>query len=338
MAIFRISTLLLCSAIILAGPGSEAATIAWNDDTYLEISNSTIPADCGTQLYYPRMVKCPNGNLVLFAQSGNGINGGCILSCRSFDGGWSFGPWNVVKRWGQRQWFEQTFNAQYANANPLVVGNEVLLCYQVRAAQDYDDTRCGIEVIRSSDSCATWSAPAVAIRARIWEPRMVSLGGGVLRCYYTRYDDIDFVQSPNNGYGWQAWNTSKASVRMPSPVMLQNGELAVAGESGSPAQGPWGYGSHALKLVNTLFDGYGPQMLQTPHGETLLAANGVYRGNQGVWMFIGNTNADNFASAHRPFLDASGVWPDICLNGSTIVLCSAGNANGIRLIHGRISY
>jgi hypothetical protein len=102
--------------------------------------------------------------------------------------------------------------------------------------------------------------------------------------------------------------------------------------------GPSVYGSHPLQRVNTLFDGYGPQMLQIPHGETLLASNGVYRGNQGVWMFIGDSNADNFATAHRPFLDTSGVWPDICLNGSTIVICSAGNANGLRLIHGRIGF
>lgn len=167
---------------------------------------------------------------------------------------------------------------------------------------------------------------------------MVDRGAGIVRCYYTRYDDINFVQSPDFGYSWQGVNTSKNSVRMPSPIQLQNGQLAVAGESGNTDPGPSVYGPHPLKRVNTEFDGYGPQMLQIPHGETLLASNGIYRGNQGVWMFIGNSNADNFATAHRPFLDTSGVWPDICLNGATIVICSAGNADGLRLIHGRISF
>src|SRR5262245_16997507 len=104
------------ACLAFAVPMQGATTIAWNPDTYLTMSNSAIPADCGDQLYYPRMCKAPNGHLLLFAQSGNSINGGCILMRRSIDGGWSFGPWTVIKRWGQRQWFEQNFNAQHANA------------------------------------------------------------------------------------------------------------------------------------------------------------------------------------------------------------------------------
>lgn len=97
------------------------------------------------------------------------------------------------------------------------------------------------------------------------------------------------------------------------------------------------------KQLNKDFVGFGPYSTKLPTGEMIVLSNGVYKGAQGMWVFVGDDRADNFRFATSPF---AGHWGSIDYVGDNRVLATgtfsynAGGQSrcGVRLMTGRLNY
>lgn len=76
----------------------------------------------------------------------------------------------------------------------------------------------------------------------------------------------------------------------------------------------------AKKQVNKDFHGYGPYSARLDSGEMLILSNGDYKGIPGVWVFVGDSQADNFTHATRPF---DGYWGCIDYIGDDRVIAGS---------------
>lgn len=74
------------------------------------------------------------------------------------------------------------------------------------------------------------------------------------------------------------------------------------------------------KQINKDFYGYGPYCAKLTTGEVLVLSNGTYKGEQGVWVFVGDKSADNFQNATSPF---DGYWGSIDCTGENTVMATA---------------
>lgn len=73
------------------------------------------------------------------------------------------------------------------------------------------------------------------------------------------------------------------------------------------------------KQLNKNFIGYGPYSTKLKTGEVIVLSNGMYKGEQGIWTFIGDKKADNFRFATSPFV---GHWGSIDDIGGNKVIAS----------------
>lgn len=98
------------------------------------------------------------------------------------------------------------------------------------------------------------------------------------------------------------------------------------------------------KQLNKDFIGYGPYSTKLKTGEVVVVSNGMYKGEQGIWAFVGDKKADNFRFATSPFV---GHWGSIDDIGSNKVLVSgtvhykeSGNTElgKVVLMKGRLNY
>lgn len=78
-----------------------------------------------------------------------------------------------------------------------------------------------------------------------------------------------------------------------------------------------GPGWPAKKQINKDFYGYGPYSAKLTTGEVLVLSNGTYKGEQGIWVFIGDKKADNFRNPTSPF---DGYWGSIdCIGENSVI-------------------
>ncbi len=73
------------------------------------------------------------------------------------------------------------------------------------------------------------------------------------------------------------------------------------------------------KEVNRDFHGYGPYCTKLPTGEVIVQSNGTYRGVQGMWAFLGDSNADNFHFPTAPFTSDE-YWGSVDYAGDGTVI------------------
>lgn len=104
-----------------------------------------------------------------------------------------------------------------------------------------------------------------------------------------------------------------------------------------------GPGPDRKKQLHKNFRGFGPYMEILPTGEVLVQSNGMYKGQQGMWVFIGDEKADNFSYASSPY---TGHWGSIAYIGNNEVISSGTytyteegeNHTGIRSLKGKLNY
>ena len=97
------------------------------------------------------------------------------------------------------------------------------------------------------------------------------------------------------------------------------------------------------KQLNKDFYGYGPYSTKLGTGEMVVLSNGQYKGQQGIWTFIGDRKADNFTNATTPF---DGYWGSVDYIGDnkifatgTVKYQAEGKTRGmVRAIVGRLNY
>lgn len=97
------------------------------------------------------------------------------------------------------------------------------------------------------------------------------------------------------------------------------------------------------KQLNKDFYGYGPYSTKLATGEMVVLSNGTYKGEQGIWTFIGDRKGDNFTNAATPF---DGYWGSIDYVGDNKVVATGtvrytleGETRGmVRAITGRLNY
>lgn len=102
----------------------------------------------------------------------------------------------------------------------------------------------------------------------------------------------------------------------------------------------------AKKEVNKDLQGYGPYGTKLPTGEAVVLCNGTYKGVQGIWVLVGDKDADNFHHATAAFT-SSEYWGNIDYIGDNHVIATGtykykdeegtGRAM-LHLIHGRLNY
>lgn len=77
------------------------------------------------------------------------------------------------------------------------------------------------------------------------------------------------------------------------------------------------------KQLNKDFIGYGPYSTKLSTGEVVVISNGTYKGEQGIWAFIGDKKADNFRFATSPFIGHWGSIDDI--GGNKVIVSGTSN-------------
>ena len=77
------------------------------------------------------------------------------------------------------------------------------------------------------------------------------------------------------------------------------------------------------KQLNKDFVGYGPYSTKLKTGEVVVISNGMYKGEQGIWAFIGDKKADNFRFATSPFVGHWGSIDDI--GGNKVIVSGTAN-------------
>lgn len=96
------------------------------------------------------------------------------------------------------------------------------------------------------------------------------------------------------------------------------------------------------KQLNKDFVGFGPYSTKLPTGEMIVLSNGVYKDEQGMWVFVGDKRADNFHFATSPFV---GYWGSIDYIGNERVLAAGTfrypdgerSRGGVRIMTGRLN-
>ena len=208
------------------------------------------------EVWYPRVKQTATGEYILLYM--NGEVGHDIYITRSKD----------LRRWqGSEKLFAsgKSKKRMYASADAIVLNNgDIIAAAGFRWEYSGDQLTNGIEIRRSTDNGATWSAPQVIYTGAVWEPSLLQLPSGEVQIYWTnthvkgaspenfgRTDDNStgtaMLRSFDNGYTWNgninvpytaqivAQQYTKTgsdgkyySGQMPVATILNNGKIALA--------------------------------------------------------------------------------------------------------------
>ncbi|GAB1416150.1 exo-alpha-sialidase [Paludibacter sp.] len=194
-----------------------------------------------------------------------------------------------------------------------------------------------VALLRSFDKGKTWQGKEIATYKD---------GEAISRTFDERgsYDGMPSAQylHDNNGIAMslEVWSSKFQVDETPVIVYSSNDKNWRYNE---PVREKGGPEKVRKKQLNKDFRGFGPYMEILPTGEVLVQSNGVYKGEQGMWVFIGDKKADNFSYVSSPY---EGYWGSIAYIGNDEVF-SAGTYNytvedkkhsGIKMQKGKLNY
>ena len=211
----------------------------------------------GPNYQYPRFVKLPNGEVLLFYHpSGNGVSqagnrSNYLRSSNLVD--WTFES-NLFKPYSMTDYLGNKNTRAYAGGHPLILPNgTVLAVAATRVLSNYKDRipDNGLSIRLSTDNGRTWGAEQLLLVGTVWEPFPVVLSSGRIQVYYTDFNaetggtGTSFVYSDDNGLTWapgasedhlrafaQVWyrdeeGTPVLTDQMPAVVQLKGTERLV---------------------------------------------------------------------------------------------------------------
>ena len=305
---------------------------------------------------YPRVKKISDDKYFLIFQSGQ--YGGNIMFSTSKDGVNFDTPRVILK---DEKILDGTDTRRYMTADAAVLPNgDILIVSSFRAVSGYRTMvgENGLVSIRSTDGGKTWSEKKVIYVGTNWEPYVFVQKSGEIQVYFSATAEkiylygysnerissgIGMIRSTDNGETWtpdikeapyapqyvmkQYVTTRSDGVKcftdqMASAVELNNGSIALVGESRFPGTGSsdvykisvgiskdnWatriGFDESGPSIrSNNMFLGAGPYIAQFTSGETLLTYN---QGNT-FYARLGSADALNYADAMSVF-EVGGFW------------------------------
>lgn len=234
---------------------------------------------------------------------------------------------NTNRNCGIEIMFSDDFGRSWGKAQPVYVGR----CWEpsllqlpsgeiqmfITSSQELIDDMSApqVVVIRSFDGGKTWQGRDVC---GIDDNETVSRTRDARSTYDGMATGVCLDDNAGIAVPYEVWHGKWVVDQSPYIVKTDmrtnwHGDHAAIRAEGGPA---W----PAKKQLNKDFYGYGPYSCKLTTGEVLVLSNGTYKGEQGVWVFVGDRKADNFRNATSPF---DGYWGSIDCIGENAVIATA---------------
>lgn len=315
---------------------------------------------------YGRIARQPNGDLAFVYDQNRAI--------------WVRLSRDEGKTWGAPVRVAAWPHGPLTNAELLALRNGALLCLYNARPDPTSGRPFAICLARSHDGGRTWQPPVTLYEGGAeftngcWEPAAVELSGGEIQVFFANESpyrasaeqEITLLRSRDGARNWDRPQTIsfRAGFRdgMPSPLVLQSGEIAVAIEDNG-LNGPrggnfkpvlvrtnpidnWRSGAvtganprrqSALRvpLAPSVYAG-APYLRQMPTGETLLSFQQSDAGDlktARMVVCVGDAHARNFANPTFPFppgAAAAQVWNSLFVKDRrTVCALSSTAINGV---------
>lgn len=260
----------------------------------------------------------------------------------------------------------------------------ILVGYNPRPSAPYsEDRKFGIRLKRSTDNGVTWSDEIFVVDADYdfsngcWEPSFLQLPSGEVHLYYADEDpyrsnndqQISLCRSFDGGLTWSA--PEKICYRqgwrdgMPSAVILQDGNIAMAYEDNGWAGFEWNFvpsiavcpletnwhdywvdasspnrwQARNYNFVKSNIRGGAPYIRVLPWGETVLSHQGDIdnSGKYNMYVYVGNEHAQDFKAACAPFslgANEQAMWTSLAVIDTGIVVAVAPIKGRVEMMKG----
>lgn len=168
-------------------------------------------------------------------------------------------------------------------------------------------------VIRSFDNGKTWQGkPECSYRDGEVISRTIDERGS--------YDGMPSAVILNDGAIAVPLEVWSGVLKMDQTPVIVVTDKATNWHSDQSIRRDGGPGYPAKRQIHKDLQAYGPYITRLPEGEPIVISSGKYKGQQGMWVLVGDCNADNFNHATSPF---QGYWGSIDYIGDNKVMAAS---------------